>query len=106
MQTFLISLRCPCWDMVLPGDALNLSKAAHVERVVSTLLAGVRSPSFTAIKQSSEHAGFINVHLGFHGQHSVVPHPLGQPSLLLPCQFSCLVLCPERGCWKWYIRGT
>ena len=52
-------------DAVLPGDALDISEAAHMERVESTLLAGIQGPSFTAIKQSAEHAGFINDHIGF-----------------------------------------
>ena len=43
----------------MPGDALYLLKAAHVELVESTLLAGVQGPTFTAIKQSAEPAGFI-----------------------------------------------
>ena len=31
---------------------------------------------------------------------------LGEPSLLLPCRVSYLVLCPDRGCWIWWIRCT
>jgi len=49
-----------------------------MERVESRLLAGVQGPGFAAIKQSAEHTGFINVHLGFCGQHSVVLDPLGR----------------------------
>ena len=44
----------------------------HVEHVKSTLLAVIQGPSFAAIKQSAEHAGYINVHLGFRGQHSCI----------------------------------
>ena len=47
--------------MVLPVDVLDFSKAGHIERVESTLLAGILGPSFTAIKQSAELAGSINV---------------------------------------------
>ena len=45
-------------DADLSGDALDLSKAAHMEHVEATLLAGVQDPSFTAIKQNAEYAGF------------------------------------------------
>ena len=41
---------------------MDLLSAAYVERVESTLLAGVQVPSFAAMKQSAEHAGFIYVY--------------------------------------------
>ncbi len=56
---------------------MGLSKAAHMERVESTALAGAQGPCFAVIKQSAEHTGFINVHLDVRCQHSVVPHPVG-----------------------------
>ena len=40
----------------LSGDSLDLTKAAHVERVESTLLVDIEGPSFTARKQSAEPA--------------------------------------------------
>ena len=72
-------------DAVLPGDPLDLSKAAHVKRVESTLMAGVQGPSFAALKQIAEHAAFRNVHLVFRCQHSVVPHPFDQTSHCYCC---------------------
>ena len=48
---------------------MEISKAALVERVESTLLACILGPRFTAIKQSAEHAG----HLDFRGQRYSTP---------------------------------
>ena len=62
------------------NDAMGLSKAAHMERVESTALAGAQGSCFAVIKQSAEHTGFINVHLDVRCQHSVVPHPVGPAS--------------------------
>ena len=63
-----------------------------MERVEST------ESKFHCHTQSGEHTGFINVHLGFRGQHSVVPHPLGRRAIAVAAlPIYCLVPYPERG---------
>ena len=59
------------WDMVLPGDAQNLSEVAQVEDIESEFFAGLQSPCPTAIEQCAEHTGLIHLHLGVGGQHGV-----------------------------------
>ena len=82
------------WDMVLPSDAQNSSKAAQVEGIEFVFLVGVQSPFFTAIEQHAEHTGLIHLYLGVDGQHGVFPDPLCKVShcchsLAHPCvQFS------------------
>ena len=54
---FCLSQDVPVWDIVLPGNAQNPSKAAQVEGIESAFLAEVQSPCFTVIEQHAEHAG-------------------------------------------------
>ena len=84
-------------DAVLPGDSLSLSKAAHVERVEATLLAGIQGPSFASLKQSAEHAGFINDHLGFMVNIALFHTLLVRLAIAVAAlPISCLVLSRER----------
>ena len=55
------------WEMVLPGDAQNLSKVVQVEGIESAFLVGVQSPCFTATEEHAEHIGLIHLHLGVEG---------------------------------------
>ena len=59
------------WNIVLPGDAQNLSEVTQVEGIESVFLVGVQSPCLTAIEQCAEHTGLIHLHLNVGGQVGV-----------------------------------
>ena len=60
------------------GDAQDLYETTRVEGIKSASLVRVQGPCFTAVEQCAEHAGLTDLHLGFDGQHGVVPDPSDQ----------------------------
>ena len=66
-------------DLILPRNAQNLSKTAHVKGVEPSFLSGMKNPGLSAIHQSAYDAGFVDLDLGMLCQLFIGPHPLRQP---------------------------
>ena len=65
-------------NFVLPGDLLDAVETVHVECIELLFLLDSQGPGLTAVQESAENAGSVDLDFGVLGQLGVGPYSLCQ----------------------------